>query len=210
MIHICNFRSKVKNYINTTSRSTNWSRGLSPFFLGPVKLYGHYTSQNVENAWQFSKVYPTQVDGNNDPTLEYFAWAKKGWADTYAHRYPMGKGKKPLYSYWDGERLLYIEARKKIYAPLYAEAVEKNDAYKQLEEEYKKAGEIWLWDFDGYDHHKANMTYEDVLNCPTKKMGHAFVLAMMLEGQRLWEIPCKSSAVTATPEAIVTTPLPKE
>lgn len=39
--------------INTTSRSDTWSRGLSPFFLGPVDLYDGYKSINVENAWQF-------------------------------------------------------------------------------------------------------------------------------------------------------------
>jgi hypothetical protein len=35
----------------------------------------------------------------------------------------MGRGAKPEYSLWDGERLDYIEARKRIYAPLYARAV---------------------------------------------------------------------------------------
>lgn len=35
--------------INTTSRSNNWSVGLSPFLLGPVDLYGNYKSMNVEN-----------------------------------------------------------------------------------------------------------------------------------------------------------------
>jgi len=38
--------------INTTSRSDNWTRSLSPFLCGPCKLYGEYTSINVENGWQ--------------------------------------------------------------------------------------------------------------------------------------------------------------
>lgn len=38
--------------INTTSRSDNWSRSLSPFFCGLCELYGGYKSHNVENAWQ--------------------------------------------------------------------------------------------------------------------------------------------------------------
>jgi hypothetical protein len=50
MIHICNFRSKVKDFINTTSRSGNWSKGLSPFFLGPVDLYGGHTAKNVSDS----------------------------------------------------------------------------------------------------------------------------------------------------------------
>jgi hypothetical protein len=31
---------KVKNAVNTTSISTDWGRGFSPFFLGPIHLYG--------------------------------------------------------------------------------------------------------------------------------------------------------------------------
>lgn len=186
MIHVCNPRQKYTDYINTTSRSTNWSRGLSPFFLGPVSLYGLYVARNVENAWQFAKVYPAHArDG--EPTQAYFEWANKGWKNSYAHRYPMGKGAKPLYSYWNGQKLSYVEARKRIYAPLYAQAVEKSEAWQQLKDEYEQKGELWLWDFDGYDHRQLGMTYEEVLNHPTKKMGHAFVLAMMLENQRVWQ-----------------------
>ncbi len=187
MIHICNPRSKIKNYINTTSRSTTWSKGLSPFFLGPVDLYDGYTARNMENAWQYAKVYSQHVDDEQNPTTGYFAWATGGWARDRADRYPMGKGAKPLYSWWNGNKLSYIEARKSIYAPLYAMLVQKTDAYKRLQEEWEKKGEIWLWDFDGYDHHALGMSYEDVLNCETKKMGHAFVLAMCLENKRVWK-----------------------
>lgn len=187
MIHIVGFRSKVKDSINTTSRSTNWSKGLSPFFLGPVDLYSGYTAKNVENAWQFSKVYPEYADEEGFPSSNYIEWAKKGWDDDLAHRYPAGKGRIPLYSWWDGEKLGYIEARKKIYAPLYSKAVEKTEAFKMLKDIYKSRENIWLWDFDGYDHHKLGMSYEEVINCTTRKMGHAFVLAMMLEDQKVWE-----------------------
>jgi hypothetical protein len=187
MIRICSPRSKISEFvINTTSRSNNWSKGLSPFFLGPVALYGEYKAQNVENAWQYSKVYEEHAE-NGEPTPDYFIWAKAGWAKDSADRYPMGKGRKPLYSWWDGQKLPYVEARKRIYAPLYAGAVENTDAYKMLKEIHEFRGDICLWDFDGYDHHKLNMTYQDVLDCPSRKMGHAFVLAMMLDNQRLWE-----------------------
>ena len=93
----------------------------------------------------------------------------------------MGKGAKPLYSYWDGEKLDYVEARKKIYIPLYSNAVKKTEAFAKLSEIYQKEGTITLWDFDGYNHHALNMSYNDVINCSTKKMGHAFVLAMLLD-----------------------------
>lgn len=166
--------------INTTSRSINWSRGLSPFFLGPCELYGDYVSHNVENAWQFSKVFQEHATHQGDPTEYYFNWALRGWSNPMAIRYPMGKGKKPLYSLWNNERLTYVEARKKIYVPLYAKAVVQTEAYAQLREVYKSKGEIHLWDFDGYNHIGLNMTFKDVINDPNKKMGHAFVLANLL------------------------------
>lgn len=42
--------------------------------------------------------------------------------------------------------------------------------------------EIWLWDFDGYNHERLGMTLDDVMDNPKLKMGHAFVLKMMLVG----------------------------
>jgi hypothetical protein len=144
-------------------------------------------AQNVENAWQFAKVYPKHVDDNGDPTEAYWEWAKAGWADTRAHRYPMGKGAIPLYSYWDGKKLGYIAARKAIYAPLYCRAVESTDAYQRLKQMYEENLPLWLKDFDGYDYRKLNISLNEVLNCETRKMGHAFVLAMMLENNRCWE-----------------------
>lgn len=187
IVGVCGYRDTPKNkiVINTTSRSTNWSKGLSPFFLGPIKLYDIYVSQNMENAWQYAKVYEKHVDQNQNPTEDYFTWAQWGWNKKTADRYPMGKGSKPLYSYWNGEKLSYVDARKKIYAPLYANAVENTDAFKRLKEMYDEGQEIWLWDFDGYD--KKNMSYQEVVNHPTRKMGHAFILAMMLENNKAWE-----------------------
>ena len=42
--------------------------------------------------------------------------------------------------------------------------------------------DLYLWDFDGYDHKMLNLTFDQVINDPDKKMGHAFVIAMLLEG----------------------------
>lgn len=172
---------KEYEVINTTSHSKTWSKGLSPFFLGPCELYSDYVSKNVENGWQYSKVYPQFVDENNNPNEKYFEWAKRGWTDTRANRYPMGKGKKPLYTYWNGEKLSYVEARKKIYIPMYAKAVIKTEAFKKLKELYDSSGVLHLWDFDGYNHIKLNKTLKEVVNDPTRKMGHAFVLAYLLK-----------------------------
>jgi hypothetical protein len=177
---------KNEKYIDTTSRSKTKSKQLSPFYLMNIPLYAGLVSANMENAWQFSKVYPEHVNEIGQIKSDYWTWAKKGWRDNWAHRYPMGKGAAPLFSYWDGERLDYISARKKIYAPLYANAVVKTEAYERLKEIYKQRGDITLFDFDGYDYIKLGMSLQDVINHPTRKMGHAFVLAMLLQNEIYW------------------------
>lgn len=165
--------------IDTTSRSGQWS-GLSPFNLGPCPVYGGYVSENFENLWQFAKVYASQVDANGDPTEDYFGWALKGWRDAKPHRYPMGKRAKPLYSLWGAEKLGYIDARKRIYAPLYIAAVQQTQSYTDLLSLINSGENVTLRDYDGYDHQDKGMSLTDVLNNPKRKMGHAFVLKALL------------------------------
>lgn len=137
-------------------------------------------ASNVENAWQFSKVYDHHDDGG-EPTPEWYQWRYQGFRKQRAVRYPYGKGAIPSYSWYDGKKLSYIEARKHLYIPAYSSAVRGTEAFKRLQGLYT-AGHVTLWDFDGYDHRDLNMSFDDVVNCETRKMGHAFVLAMMLEG----------------------------
>lgn len=167
--------------INTTSRSSViWETTLSPFFLGPCVLYDGYVAENVENAWQYSKLYEDHVDEYLEPTDAYWTWAKAGWAQSRAQRYPMGKGRVPVCSLWAGRRLTYVEARKQIYVPLYAEAVQRSPGWARLRSLHESERSIALRDFDGYDHIVAGKSLTDVLNDPRQKMGHAFVLMMLL------------------------------
>lgn len=189
MINIINFNYKTPDdavIINTTSRSNNWSSGLSPFFLGPVKLYGNYISKNVENAWQYSKVYEYYLQDDGTVGDRYFNWAQEGWNKVKADRYPMGKGVLPLFSYWDGDQLSYTEARKKIYIPLYSGIVRQSAAFTKLKEIYsdclKNNQSLYLVDFDAHNLAAGTFNYWDLWNNPKIKVGHAYVLAMMLEG----------------------------
>jgi len=180
--------------LNTTSRdTTSFGKSVSPFYLSSIPLYEGMVAKNMENAWQFAKVYPEFVDANNNPTEDYFKWAKKGWDDLYAHRYANGKGNVPLYSYWKTfdeksqqwieNKWDYIEARKNIYIPLYAKAIVSTQAFKELKNRVLSGEKIALWDFDGYNHATRNMSFEDVLNEPKYKCGHAFVLYGLLTNQ---------------------------
>lgn len=186
MLHVTHKFSRIPSEalsIDTASAKGLWGE-LSPFLLPGGPLYDGHEALRHENAWQFAKLYAEHADAQGEPTEAYWAWAKNGWADSRAHRYPMGKGAKPLCSLWEGRRLGYIEARKKIYAPLYARAVVKTQAYAELRELLRTTSQdIYLRDWDGYDHLVKNLTISEVANNPRKKMGHAFVLWALIEGQ---------------------------
>ena len=142
-------RPKPEGYrlVNVTSKSAEpiW-RQLSPFNLGPVEVRtprGVFAAANVENAWQYSKVYAVGPDGepfvdaDGAPNDRWYAWARAGWARRDAVRFPMGRGARPLYSLGvEGEdklvRLPYIEARKRLYAPWYAATAAATPAYAEL------------------------------------------------------------------------------
>lgn len=174
----CDLADERDLVVYTTSKSKAWSRGLSPFLLGPVYLYNGYISLNVENAWQYSKQYPGQSDE------EWLAWARAGWASKRASRYPMGRGAIPSWSRWKDKKLGYIEARKQIYIPLYTTAVVQSKAYSTLVDIYNSLQHtrLCLFDFDGFDYMLGERTLYDVMVDPSRPMGHAFVLAMLLEG----------------------------
>ena len=69
-----------------------------------------------------------------------------------------------------------------IYIPIYAREVLKTSAYKKLKSLYDTGIKIALVDFDGYNYWDEGYSMREVINNPKKKMGHAFVLAMLLEG----------------------------
>ena len=163
--------------LDTTSNSGRF-RDLSPFVLSAPP------AKNFENLWQFSKVYKKYImpiDGY--PDASWYKWQDNGFSLDRAIRYPMGKGAIPEYSLWDGERLGCIQARKKIYAPEYAKNVAVTESFALLKRLHADGETIILRDYDAYDHLKLNMSLVDVINNPKRKMGHAFVLIMMLTNQ---------------------------
>lgn len=188
MIQILGFRDlRVENrdsVINTTSSSKTWSRGLSPFFVGPVELPDGRISQNVENAWQYSKVYSKLGHFRNGlVTQEWIDWSTNGFQKQLAERYPAGKGAIPEFSVYANKTLGYIESRILLYAPLYSNAVQKTTAFSKLKEIYESTGSVALVDYDGYLFNNENASWLDILLDPKRKMGHAFVLGMMLDGK---------------------------
>lgn len=164
--------------INTCqNNATNWLRDINPFLIGPVPLPDGTEARIFENAWQFAKVYADQADADGNPTAAWTTWARAGWDDPKGRRYPRGRGARPLYSWWCGERLGYIEARRRIYFPLYRDAVRDSEGFQRLRRLHE-ADDLTLFDWDGYD--AGDATPGEILRNPKRKMGHSFVLKAML------------------------------
>ena len=192
--------AKGKEFVRIDCTSGNpdpvMREGLSPFYLGPVECYDGLVSQTFERAWQCAKVYPWTLGTDGNPNARYFAWrdemwAMKGFGDKMSIRFPVGKKNvgKCQYAWWKVggafQKLGYVDGRKHIYLPLYAKAVVKTEAYRRLVELRDSGKNLMLIDFDGYNPwhpHYGFASYNDVIHCPLLKMGHGFVLAMLLEG----------------------------
>lgn len=170
--------------VDVTSHGSGPFQQLSPFFLGPLPLYGEYHSEKMENAWQYAKLFPSMADEEGNPLPTYWDWAQAGWKSKVANRYPLGKGVRPLCHFWEGEKLGFVEARKRIYVPGYVRCAEETKAYTILYEKYQKGIPLCLLDFDGYniwnESAKRELTAGEIVSSP-KTLGHAYVLKFMLE-----------------------------
>lgn len=204
--------------INVTSMNTkSVGAELSPFRLKTAEGY------IFENLWQFSKFYDVVDsvggDGSNDnettwhydfeqhsvngnPNELYWKWREAGYKFPHPVRYPVGKGKKPICSIWNGARLGYIEARKQIYIPIYTELAKKTEDYAIIKCLVDAGYNIQLLDFDGppvdltesvykklstIKHFEFNGTmivdksnWDDLVNSEHLILGHGFVLAASL------------------------------
>lgn len=187
--------------LDVTSANREVAHLVSPFFVGPVKTYAGMSSRTMENAWQFSKLYPTHAHpGTDSPSDAYAPWRNAGWGEARAQRRPMGRTK-PLCSLWvdgggRGVKLGYIAARKAIYVPLYERAVVASGGVELIQSMLNVGDNLALVDFDGYDHRSLGMSYSDVLNHERKIMGHAFALAALAEGTPMSQINEAAPATT--------------
>lgn len=144
----------------------------------------------LENAWQFSKVYPVvdaqriplsrwqknqiiwehpreeHLDPQGEPNAAYWAWRKKGCAAPYAVRYPNGfhGRKKCLYALEDenGPHLSYLDARKAIYCRIYREEAHKTKEFKDLYERLQGGENLQIVEVDGPDPHLSFPPYDRI------------------------------------------------
>lgn len=188
-------------------RGNSKYQALSPMILGPVMVDTHVASLagparetgyhdekpyafNIEDAWQCSKVFRDQVGADGYPMEDWYYWTKQGRASNYAQRH-RGKGLGPCqYSWFNREKLGYVEARKKLYCPWYAELVVKTKAFQDLKNRHDSGINLLLVEFDGIDRDDTRPLTEarlkTMLNDENQIFGHGLVLACVLMGIEPW------------------------
>ena len=127
------------------------------------------------------------TDAKGDPTPEYWEWAQAGWANPKANRFPLGKGSKPSYSYWNGKKLGYMDARLEIYCSLYAKAMQGNRWFDKLKAMTETNDELILSDPDARDYIAEGKTLKEMLFDTSKPLSHSVLLAMLLCDVPIWE-----------------------
>ncbi len=193
-IHVCGPKDEVPDgalKLSVASPSPVLNPGgwkdlwlLSPFSVveGGVAVPGldDIRSQTVENAWQFLKVWQDEGGWQRDEAMEAFR-------STCAIRFPRGKGKKAIGSYWgkDDSVISYVEARRVIYVPCYLEMLEREDRAVLIERLRRSAMEqpVYIWDFDSYDITRCGMkAIPEAIEYEPRPFAHAFIVALAVKG----------------------------
>ena len=160
--------------------------------LGPYELRDE-KGRIMENIWQSSKIYETvpaskQRKSRYDPTLiwehpsethirddkitpEYWRWREKLENNPVAVRYPVGHGHRHLCKYSmiskeDTQSLSYVEARKKIYAPVYCNLVKKHPMFQKLQKMLRDGRKLLIVEVDG-PHEESMPYYKEHYNVPS-------------------------------------------
>lgn len=198
--------------------------------IGPYALKDKH-GRIMENIWQFSKVYvsvpqthekfsrwdntviwqhPAERHINEDGSLtkEYWRWRQKGFKCQYAVRYPVGMKHRKTCQYLlkdnSDEKLTYIEARKRLYLPVYVHLARQQPQYYELLQRLSQGENLLIIEVDGpheeclpyYKKYykvgddfivnstisvtKENM--EIMMNDTSYPFGHGYCLAMALLG----------------------------
>jgi hypothetical protein len=142
---------------------------------GPIELYG-LKAHNVENFYKFAQVYPQ----HEHSPKEWLRWRDAGLNDLQPHRYPMGKGVKPSFSYIKSlGKLDRLQARAQIYRPAYRQKLERY-CQSQINTivDILTVSDVYLFDFDVYwDQQDTETAFAD----PTRSAGHAYLLKQYIE-----------------------------
>lgn len=211
-----------------------WSRGAKPWReLSPFEVGGFdYAGVRVhlfENFWQGLKVYkkvekqnkkewayPAEVhvdEGTGEPNQAWHQWSKALLQHTLPVRRPNGRNI-PEYTWFNGEKLDLIAARKRVYIPYYQRLLRAHPVYQQLLALFRVGKNLIIVEPDG----PCPETYPDGMPVTLERLielqevtvreengryhpyGHGYVIALtLLEDVAGEQAVAKRPRLTTTP-----------
>ena len=213
-------RINFKN-IDVTSASRNLlgknhipANTLSPLTLGPVADKEGNVVLTFEAFWQHSKYWPTaaHLDGEGAPTQKWFEFRAKGFKLTKGKRRPLPLRQygrptgavynSQIYTGSDG----YVQSRKDVYVPIYANLIKDLPAIAALKQMVKNGESVMIVDGDGppRDIYPDGMemtkeNWQKMLNDSRFPFGHGYVVAAVVAGLDLPELTAEAAAIHLNP-----------
>ena len=137
--------SYIDNHIKINVTSAQGKNNLNRLSFSPMTEIpdGYKGYWNFESYWQSGKVFE---DIPIEKTKKYWSELKEA-----KRRYPKSKGKKVLYSLFDGndKKMDYITSRKEVYVPEYYELIKNKERIEYWKNQLNEGKNLIIYDFDG-------------------------------------------------------------
>jgi hypothetical protein len=178
------FLKVFPNFKHQNRKDGYGCKNLSPKAMGPIvhSQPGLPIALNLENFWQFSKVFPDEVDEKGNIKDIFFTRQKEAFQDPIPYRHkPNATGNIPLYSVFirkSGEIVTYkyVEARQ-FYCNYYERFAKASSEFSYLQDLLSKGYNLQIC---GYDAYKVTIPLEKHYLDSSKPFGHEMVLYTML------------------------------
>ncbi len=192
--HIDGYLKVFPNFKHQYRKDGFGCASLSPKSLGPIdhQMPGLPISLNLENFHQFSKVFSSEVDKNQNPTKEFHQRRVAAFHDKEPHRHKFsikemekvsknGNKNIPLYSTFpdkDGNnrKFTYLESRY-FYCHFYQLLIPLEEDFNKLIDLIKNGYNLQIVGYDGYP--ITQDLYQHYLDI-SKPFGHELVLYTLL------------------------------
>jgi len=168
--------------VNVTSAQATLNKNRRDFSPMTEIVSSYKGFWNFESYWQSGKVYE-HID--HQVTLKWWQNLKEP-----KRRYPNSKGKRVLYSLFNGQKLDYISSRKQIYVPEYFQLMKNTEMAQYWKQQVQSGKNIVIYDFDGYRQSDGSVDCIEVtlplllekINDPKFPFGHGYVVSAWLLG----------------------------
>jgi hypothetical protein len=170
------------------NRTRSKTKELASVNMGPITKP---LVNDLFTLWMKSKICDEDFDQNGDYIKSYLRRISERNEFEYSTDIDYWKDRKTLFYYWQGKELNEIEARRKIFCPLYVEFARETDSFRKIRKLLQDGYNVQLIGYDTVSYSSAydpnGHILEEIFNDPKIPYSNAHVLAGMLTKNHVWE-----------------------